>query len=64
MFSFEICNKAILKISNFEYILGFHSNFTFNLGHRNVVMVTYIKGDVFVLVKMLSISIVSVDRFL
>ena len=63
MFSFEICNKAILKISNFEYILGFHSNFTFNLGHKRY-MVTYIKGDVFVLVKMLSISIVSVDRFL
>ena len=57
MFSFEICNKAILKINSFEYIPSFHSNFKFNLGlssrkgHRNVIMVTHIKGDVFVLIK-------------
>ena len=54
----------------FEFIPSFHSNFTFNIGissrkrHRNVIMVTYIKGDVFVLIKMFSIMFqVSVDRF-
>ena len=49
---------------------SFHSNFTFNLGlssrkgHRNVIMVTYIKGDVFMLMKTFSVIFQgSFDRF-
>ena len=69
MFSFEICNKVIKQVA--LSILSFQSNFTFNLelsnrkGHRNVIMVTYIKGDVFVLIKSFSIIFqVSEDRFI
>ena len=68
---FKICNKAIIIINSFEYIPLFNGNFMFNLrlssrkGHRIVIMVTYIKGDVFVLIKTFSIIFqVSVDRFL
>ena len=57
-------------MSSFEYIPSFHSNFTFNLGlssrkvHRNVIMDTHIKGNVFVLKRFSIILQVSLDRFL
>ena len=58
------------KVS-FEYIPSYHSIFKFNLGlssrkgHRNVIMVTNLKGDVFLFIKTFSIIFqVSVHKFL
>ena len=61
MFTFEICNKAIKQVN---LII---SQVSSRKGHRNIIMVTYIKGGIVVLIKynvFNYISQVSVARFL
>ena len=67
MFSFEICNKAIKQVAlsiSQVFIAILCLILDFRAGKdRNVIMVTYIKSDVFVLIETLSILFqVSVDR--